>query len=307
MGPEAVLSVFTSHGVANIVCDEPMQRHTTWRIGGPADYFVVPASLDELRGTVLAARHLGLPITVIGRGSNALVLDGGIRGVVVKLHDAFAKVEIEGAAIIAMAGRSYVSAANIALRHGLAGLEFATGIPGSVGGAVMMNAGAYGKETCEVLEWADVMNADGEIERLQNADLKFGYRYSILKDRFGIVTQAKFALSPGDRDALVKQVKQWSQKRVESQPLSWPNCGSVFRNPEGTHAGRLIEAAGLKGFQHGGAKISDKHANFIVNVEGATAADVLWLIRHAQQVVRDQYGIELETEVRVLGEPISGR
>ncbi|WP_067620751.1 UDP-N-acetylmuramate dehydrogenase [Alicyclobacillus acidiphilus] len=302
-----VLSVLSAYGIDDARVDEPMARHTTWRIGGTADYFVMPDSLAKLQGVVRAARDLKLPITVIGRGSNALVLDGGIRGIVVKLHDGFADITVDGTSVIAEAGRSYQSAAYIAIRHGLAGLEFATGIPGSVGGAVMMNAGAYGKETCEVLEWADVMDMDGEVHRYTNADLRFGYRYSILKDQFGIVTRAKFALVEGDKTALSNQVKIWSVRRAESQPLSWPNCGSVFRNPNGTHAGRLIEEAGLKGFEHGGAQISEKHANFIINVKDAKAEDVLWLIRYAQNTIREKYGIELETEVRVLGEPISGR
>lgn len=307
MVSDRMLSVFSTFGVRDVKFDEPMAKHTTWRIGGPADVFVKPTDVAELQAVVKAARDLELPVTVIGRGSNALVLDGGIRGVVVKLHDDFSAIQVDGLSMLAMAGRSYVSAAAIAIRHGLAGLEFATGIPGSVGGAVMMNAGAYGRETREVVEWADVMNMDGEISRLTSADLKFGYRYSILKDEPGIVIQAKFLLVPGDKDALSATVKSWSKRRVESQPLSWPNCGSVFRNPDGNHAGQLIENAGLKGVRHGGAQISEKHGNFIINCNGAIAEDVLWLIRHAQNTVRLAYGIELETEVRVLGESASGR
>lgn len=307
MVAETLLKVFSSYGVEDVRLDEPMANHTTWRIGGPADVLVTPKATSELQGAVRAAQDLKLPVTVIGRGSNTLVQDGGIRGVVVKLHDGFADIQVEGTRVVAMAGRSYVSAANISVRSGLSGLEFATGIPGTVGGAVMMNAGAYGRETCEVLEWADVMDLDGEIRRLTNEELHFGYRYSLLKDHPAIVIRAGFALNSGNRDELVAQVKQWSTRRVDSQPLSWPNCGSVFRNPEGTHAGHLIEQAGLKGLRRGGAQISEKHANFIINVEDAKAADVLWLIRHAQETVRKEYGIELETEVRVLGEQTSGR
>ncbi|WP_206831238.1 UDP-N-acetylmuramate dehydrogenase [Alicyclobacillus fructus] len=297
----------SGHGL-KVTRGEPMKRHTTWRIGGPADYFVEPDSVEALRAAVCAAREHGLPITVIGRGSNMLVLDGGIRGLVIKLHDAFAAYEVEEreCAVRAMAGRSYVALANIAIRHGLSGLEFATGIPGSVGGAVMMNAGAYGRETCEVLEWAEVMDEKGEIQRLSNRDLHFGYRHSVLKERFGIVTWAKFQLQPGDRDEMRRVVRAWSQRRIATQPLSFPNCGSVFRNPEGTHAAKLIEAAGLKGLRRGQAMISDKHANFIINLGNARASDVLWLIRHAQAVVRERFGISLETEVRVLGEPVGG-
>lgn len=296
-----------AHGV-KVIRGEPMKRHTTWRIGGPADYFVEPESVEALRAAVREARAHGLPITVIGRGSNTLVLDGGIRGLVIKLHDAFASYRVaeDECAVYAMAGRSYVALANIAIRHGLSGLEFATGIPGSVGGAVMMNAGAYGRETCEVLAWAEVMDEAGEVKRLSNEELHFGYRHSILKERFGIVTWAKFQLRPGDRDEMRRVVREWSQRRIATQPLSLPNCGSVFRNPEGTHAARLIEEAGLKGLRRGQAMISEKHANFIVNLGNARASDVLWLIRHAQAVVRERFGIALETEVRVLGEPLLG-
>lgn len=302
---EDVLPVFSEYGVTDVRLDEPMSKHTTWRIGGAADVLAVPKTEMELRGAVLAAGELNLPITVIGRGSNALVLDGGIRGLVIKLHDGFATIDVDGNTLTAMAGRSYVSAANIAVKHGLAGLEFATGIPGTVGGAVMMNAGAYGRETREVLVFADVMGPDGEIRRFTNADLHFGYRYSILKDQQGIVVQAKFQLVASDKAALVQKVKAWSARRIETQPLSKPNCGSVFRNPEGTFAGHLIESAGLKGLRRGGAEISEKHANFIINSNHAKAEDVLWLIRHAQKSIREQFGVELETEVRFLGEPAS--
>lgn len=305
MVSEDVLSVFSEYGVTDVRVDEAMSKHTTWRIGGPADVLAVPKTEAELRGAVIAASKLNMPITVIGRGSNALVLDGGIRGLVIKLHDGFSTIDVEGTTVTAMSGRSYVSAANIAVKHGLAGLEFATGIPGTVGGAVMMNAGAYGRETCEVLVWADVMGFDGEIRRFANADLHFGYRYSILKDQPGIVVRAQFQLEASDKTALMQKVKAWSARRVETQPLSWPNCGSVFRNPEGTFAGHLIESAGLKGVRRGGARISEKHANFIINSDNAKAEDVLWLIRNAQKSIREQFGVELETEVRFLGEPAS--
>lgn len=304
MVSQTVSSVFASYGVQDVVMNEPMKKHTTWRIGGPADAFVVPTTAEQLRGAVLAARELEMAITVIGRGSNVLVQDGGIRGLVVKLHDGFSELAVDGTSLVAMAGRSYVSAANIAVKNGLKGLEFATGIPGTVGGAVMMNAGAYGRETCEVLEWADVMDLDGETHRFQNSDLHFAYRYSMLKNQPGIVIRVKFQLSHGDKAELMQKVKGWSRRRLDTQPLSSPNCGSVFRNPEGTHAGHLIESAGLKGMRRGGAQISEKHANFIINSKDAKAEDVVWLIRHAQKSIREQYGIELETEVRFLGEPI---
>jgi UDP-N-acetylmuramate dehydrogenase len=307
MNQSEIQSVFYHHGVRHVEFDAPLAPHTTWRIGGPADVLVTPHSVDEVRGALLAARELGWPWTVIGRGSNLLVLDGGVRGVVLKMGGKLAQIDIIGTRLVAQAGRSFVSAANVAIRHNLAGLEFATGIPGTVGGAVMMDAGAHGGEVRDVLEWADVMDADGEVRRLSNADLKFDYRYSILKDQPGVVIGACFLLRPGDGEELAAKVKQWSIRRASTQPLSLPNCGSVFRNPPGSYAAYLIEQAGLKGLRRGDAQISPKHANFIVNLGHATAEDVLWLMRHAQETVRAKYGITLETEVRIIGEPASGR
>lgn len=304
MTNQRITEAFTRHHVP-FRLDEPMAKHTTWRIGGSADVFVSPASTDELRGALLACAELGLPWTVIGKGSNLLVLDGGIRGLVLKMADPLSKIEIDGQLLRAQAGRSFVSAANISLKNNLSGLAFATGIPGSVGGAVMMNAGAHGGDVSEVLQYADVMGTDGEIRRLSNADLHFGYRYSWLKDHPHVVVEAGFQLTPGDGPALLQQVKQWSMRRASTQPLSMPNCGSVFRNPEGTHAAYLIEQAGLKGQTHGGAQISEKHANFIVNLGHAKASDVLWLMRHAQDTVEQKFDIHLETEVRIVGEPVS--
>lgn len=294
-------------GLEHTKLNEPMANHTTWRIGGPADVFVCPCSVAELQRAVRTAEQQCMPWTVVGRGSNLLVLDGGIRGMVIKMTDNFADIAVDGKRLTALAGRSFVSAANIAIKHNLAGLEFATGIPGSVGGAVMMNAGAHGGEVKDVLEWADVMDGTGEIHRLSNEDLQFRYRYSYLKDHPMIVVKAAFSLRTGDGQALAAQVKAWSTRRASTQPLSMPNCGSVFRNPPGHHAGALIEAAGLKGFRKGNAQISEKHANFIVNLGNATASDVVLLMSHVQETVRDKYGVELETEVRMMGEPASGR
>lgn len=307
MDADSRLRAFTEAGVEHIKLGEPLSLHTTWRIGGPADVWIEPHSIDELRSALWTAQRLGLPWTVIGRGSNLLVQDGGVRGVVLKIGARFGAVQIDGTDLTALAGRSAVSAANIAVRNGLQGLEFATGIPGTVGGVVMMNGGAHGSQVSDVLAWADVMSPDGEVRRLSNRDLKFGYRYSILRDDPGIVVAASFALQPGDGECLVGMVKQWSQRRARTQPLSMPSCGSVFRNPAGNHAGYLIETAGLKGLRRGGAQISEKHANFIVNTGNARAEDVLWLMDYAQETVQQLFGIELETEVRVIGEPASGR
>ncbi|MCL6631689.1 MAG: UDP-N-acetylmuramate dehydrogenase [Alicyclobacillus herbarius] len=300
-------SWFERYHVRNVEYNAPLSVHTTWRIGGPADVLVVPDSVEEVRGALLVAERLGMPWTVIGRGSNLLVLDGGVRGLVLKMGGRMSDLCVLGTRVVAQAGRSFVSLANVAIRNNLRGLEFATGIPGTVGGAVMMDAGAHGGEVRDVLEWADVITPDGTLHRLSNADLRFDYRYSILKDWPAVVISACFRLEPGNGDELKAKVREWSKRRASTQPLSMPNCGSVFRNPPGTFAARLIEAAGLKGLRRGDAQISEKHANFIVNLGHANAEDVLWLMRHAQETVRAKYGITLETEVRVIGDPASGR
>ncbi|MCY0886971.1 MAG: UDP-N-acetylmuramate dehydrogenase [Alicyclobacillaceae bacterium] len=299
-------SALTDAGVGRILLNESMTRHTTWRIGGPADYFVLPSTVEELSRAVRLAGQFGVPWTVIGRGSNLLVQDGGLRGLVIKLHDQFSEVSVSGSRLTALAGRSIVSLAGLAVRDSLGGLEFATGIPGSVGGAVMMNAGAHGSEISRVLDWADVMDGSGEVRRWMSSDLAFAYRYSRLKDEPGIVVRAQFQLEPADKQDMANQIKAWSRRRAATQPLSLPNCGSVFRNPANAHAAELIEMAGLKGLCCGDAQISDKHANFVVNRGAARASDVLWLIHHAQEVVRERFGLELETEVRIIGETEKG-
>jgi UDP-N-acetylmuramate dehydrogenase len=242
-----------------------------------------------------------IPWIAIGKGSNLLVRDGGIRGVVIKLSDNFADLKIEGMRLTAQGGRSFVSAAHHAIRHGLSGLEFATGIPGTVGGAVMMNAGAHGGEVKDVLEECQVLTPEGNFLRLTRDDLRFDYRYSILKDRPMLVVEATFALQEGDSIEMSERVKAWAKRRQTTQPLSLPSCGSVFRNPEGTHSGYLIEQAGLKGTRIGGAQISDLHGNFIVNIGGAKATDVLQLIDLAQRTIAEKYGYELHPEVRIVG------
>ena len=307
MQSDDVLAVLSHYGVKAAKFDEPLSRHTTWRIGGPADVFVTPTSVEGLQGVLRAAAQLDLPWTVIGRGSNLLVQDGGIRGLVIKLQDQFAEITVDGTQLTAQSGRSVVSAANIAIKHDLGGLEFATGIPGSVGGAVMMNAGANGSEVKDALLWAEVMDSNGSIHRLSNTDLQFRYRYSILRERPLIVLKAAFGLYPANGLELREKVQAWTRRRADTQPLSMPSCGSVFRNPPGTYAGQLVELAGLKGLRHRNAQVSEKHANFIVNLGGAKAADVLWLMRHVQDTVRDKFSVNLETEVRIVGEPTSGR
>lgn len=296
-------AVFHGLEVGEIKWNEPISKHTTWKIGGPADMLVTPQKVDHLQVLAKTCSQNGIPWYVIGRGSNLLVRDGGIRGVVIKLADNFSEISVtDDRQVIAQAGRSYVSAANTAIRNGLEGLEFATGIPGTVGGGVMMNAGAHGGETREVLLHADIVEEDGTIRTLHNQDLQFAYRYSILKDHPRIVVRATFQLRQGNTEEMQEKVRSWTKRRQTTQPLQLPNCGSVFRNPEGTHAGYLIEQSGLKGKTIGGAQISDVHANFIVNVNKATASDVLALIELVQTTILKNFGMTLIPEVRIVGE-----
>lgn len=290
-------------GVAPVVLvDEPLARHNTWRIGGTADVFVAPTSAAQVKDAIDRARRHGLSWFVLGRGSNLLVRDGGIRGLVLKLGDGFAEWTVADARLTALAGRGMVSAANIAIRHGLSGLQFATGIPGTVGGAVTMNAGANGGEIRDVLERATILEQGGEIVEWSKEEFAYAYRHSSVKERGVVVLSATFSLQAGDVEEMTRQVQKWGLRRKATQPLSLPSCGSVFRNPAGNHAARLIEGAGLKGLRIGDAAVSDLHANFIVNLGQARAVDVLALIERVQREVLARFDVPLVPEVQVVGE-----
>ena len=284
--------------------DEPLRRYTAWKIGGPADALLEPSSAEELIEAVEKAQSYGIPVTILGGGTNVLVLDGGIRGLTIRLARALTNVEVSGTDVVADAGVLYPVLANTTAGKGLAGLEFATGIPGTVGGAVYMNAGAYGSETREVLVWADVYKPEsGVVERLPNAHLGLSYRRSVLHDRPGwTVLRASYSLTLGDSVELKARIKEFRAQRMNGSP-NRPSCGSTFKRPEGDYPGRVIEAAGLKGTRVGQLEVSPVHANYFVNHGGGTAKDALALIELARETVRDRLGIDLETEVRVLGEP----
>ncbi len=281
--------------------DEPLRRYTAWKIGGPADALLEPKSVEELVSAVRTAGEHGIPVTVLGGGTNVLVLDGGIRGLTIRLAKSLTNVEVEGERVVADAGVLYPVLANTTAAKGLAGLEFATGIPGTVGGAVYMNAGAYGSETREVLDWADVLR-EGEVVRLKNADLDLSYRHSILHENPGwLVLRAGYTLAPGNPDELKARIKEFRAQRMNGSP-SKPSCGSTFKRPENDFPGRVIEAAGLKGTRVGQIEVSPVHANYLVNHGGGTAKDALKLIELVREKVRERLGIELEMEVRVVGE-----
>ena len=282
--------------------DEPLRRYTAWKIGGPADALLEPRSTEYLVAAVQKARENNIPVTILGGGTNILVRDGGIRGLVIRLAKALTNVEISENRVVADAGVLYPVLANTTAAKGLAGLEFATGIPGTVGGAVYMNAGAYGSETVEVLDWADVFR-EGEVVRVPNEDLGLGYRKSILHEHPAwIVLRAGYTLAPGDPEELKARIKEFRSQRMNGSPNK-PSCGSTFKRPEGDFPGRVIEAAGLKGARVGNIEVSPVHANYLVNLGGGTAQDALQLIDHVRETVREKLGIELESEVRVIGEP----
>jgi UDP-N-acetylmuramate dehydrogenase len=284
--------------------DEPLARYTAWKIGGPADALLEPRSVEELISAVKKANEHGVPVTILGGGTNVLVRDGGVRGLTIRLAKALTNVEFDGDQVIADAGVLYPVLANTTAARGLAGLEFATGIPGTVGGAVYMNAGAYGSETVEVLDWADVFQAEtGEIVRMANEDLDLSYRRSILHERPGwTVLRAGYTLAPGDPAELKARIKGFRAQRMSGSP-NRPSCGSTFKRPPGDFPGRVIEAAGLKGTRIGNVEVSPVHANYLVNLGGGTAEDALTLIDLVRETVREKLSVELEAEVRVIGEP----
>ena len=284
-----------------LLFDEPMAAHTTFRVGGPADLFYLPRSAAELKKALQAADSAGVPALVIGNGSNLLVRDGGVHGLVIALGEDFSTVRVEGTTLFAEAGARLSRVAQTAQAAGLAGLEFASGIPGTLGGGVAMNAGAYGGQISDVLIDAEVL-LDGEVRTLDRAALEMGYRSTLPLRKGGIVTSARFELTPDDPAVIDARMRELNARRRDKQPLNFPSAGSTFKRPEGYFAGALIEGAGLKGASVGGAQVSHKHAGFIVNTGSATAADVLALIHHVQEAVYQKDGVRLELEVRVVGE-----
>ena len=283
--------------------NEPMARHTSFRVGGPADRFVIPESETELREAVLDCKKSGQPWYMIGNGSNLLVGDKGFRGTIIST-ERLTELEVykNENSIIAGAGVMLSKLANTAAREKLTGLEFAAGIPGTVGGAVMMNAGAYGSEMKNVLLWADVMDWYGTVKRLKNEELELGYRTSALERRGLFAVRAAFSLTTGDPGAIRAKMEELAAKRKEKQPLEYPSAGSTFKRPEGYFAGKLIMDAGLRGYRVGGAQVSQKHCGFVVNTGNATAQDVRTLIADVSAEVDRQFQVKLEPEIKMLGE-----
>ena len=286
----------------SILIDEPMSRHTTFRLGGPADFFVTPKAKEEVRDVIRICKEAGMPYYIIGNGSNLLVSDAGYRGVIVQIYKEMNEVKVEGDLVKAQAGALLSGIAAKALGAELTGFEFASGIPGTIGGACVMNAGAYGGEMKDVLESVTVLTGEGKIIELGRNELELGYRTSVIAKKGYIVLGAVLKLERGDGEKIKTYMDELKEKRVTKQPLEYPSAGSTFKRPEGYFAGKLIEDAGLRGFQVGGAQVSEKHCGFVINRDHATAADIMELMRQVQIRVKENSGVDLEPEVKRLGD-----
>ena len=285
----------------SVCTDELMSRHTTFRIGGPASVFVTPKSEKDLVTAIEICRSQGAPYFILGNGSNLLVSDQGYDGVVVHIGSDLRDISVEGTEITAKTGAMLSQVAHAALAHGLTGMEFAAGIPGSLGGACMMNAGAYGGEMSQILVGVRALDDKGQIVELAADQLELGYRHSIMMEKQYVVLGARIHLEKGNPEKIQAQMDDLKEKRIAKQPLEYPSAGSTFKRPEGACAGKLIMDAGLRGFRIGDAMVSEKHCGFVVNAGKATAEDVCGVISHVQQVVMEKYGKELEPEIRFLG------
>ena len=285
-----------------VYVDEPMSRYTTFRVGGPADFFVTPKAKEEVRDVIRICKEAGMPYYIIGNGSNLLVSDAGYRGVIVQIYKEMNEVKVEGDLVKAQAGALLSGIAAKALGAELSGFEFASGIPGTIGGACVMNAGAYGGEMKDVLESVTVLTGEGKIIELGRNELELGYRTSVIAKKGYIVLGAVLKLERGDGEKIKTYMDELKEKRVTKQPLEYPSAGSTFKRPEGYFAGKLIEDAGLRGFQVGGAQVSEKHCGFVINRDHATAADIMELMRQVQIRVKENSGVDLEPEVKRLGD-----
>ncbi len=288
-------------GAAHVLVREPMSRHTTFRTGGPADLLVQPEA-EQIAPILEVCRNEEIPWTVIGNGSNLLVGDGGIRGVVLEIGKQMSDVVIEGTVITAGAGAMLSSIASRAAAADLTGMEFASGIPGSLGGAVVMNAGAYGGEMKDILQKVTVLTPDGTVQTLSVEELELSYRHSIIPEKGYLVISAVLKLQPSNADEIQSIMDDLKEKRVSKQPLEYPSAGSTFKRPEGYFAGKLIQDAGLRGFRVGGAQVSEKHCGFIINRDQATSTDICQLMQQVSEIVYEKFGVRLEPEVKKIGE-----
>ena len=286
----------------NILLEEPMHKHTTFRVGGPAEVFVTVENKEQLEKIIKYLNLVERPYFILGNGSNLLVGDKGYRGVIIRLGGEFNTLKTEGTLLTAGASVLLSAAARAAMENGLTGMEFASGIPGSIGGGVKMNAGAYDGEMRQIVESVQVMYKDGSILDLDNETMEFGYRNSVIKNRPYVVLQVSLRLQPGNREEILARMNELADRRKEKQPLEFASAGSTFKRPEGYFAGKLIMDSGLRGARIGGAQISEKHCGFVINDGTATAADIAELIQEVSETVKEKFGVTLEPEVILLGD-----
>ena len=289
-------------GSKDVLRDEPLNQHTTYKIGGLADVFVTPRDIKALRMTISLCKEVGLPYYIMGNGSNLLFGDKGFRGVIIQIFHNISEVKLEDNCLFVEAGALLSKVANIALVNSLKNLEFASGIPGTFGGAVMMNAGAYGGEMKDVIESVRVIDQQGEVKTLELEELDLGYRRSILMEKPYVVIDGVLRLEKGNYQEIFDLMEEYKERRISKQPLDLPSAGSTFKRPEGYFAGKLVADAGLAGFQIGGARVSEKHCGFVVNVGDATAADVVALMEQVSHKVAEKFGVKLEPEVKLVGD-----
>lgn len=284
------------------IFDEPMKAHTTFRIGGKADCFINASSIDDVKNVLAYAKENNIPLLVMGNGSNMLVSDKGIRGIVLRISKEMNDCQIDGCEVFAQAGILLSSLASKIQKAGLSGFEELSGIPGTLGGGIYMNAGAYGGELKNIVKEVTFITREGELSTLPAHELDFGYRHSIFEDNGAVILSATLVLQKGNPDEIKAKMNEYTQRRNDKQPINMPSAGSTFKRPEGYFAGKLIQDSNLKGYSIGGAQVSEKHSGFVVNTGGATAADVLNLIEHVQNTVKKNFGVELEPEIRLIGE-----
>ena len=294
------IEAFASEGA--FLYDEPLRNHTTFRVGGKADAFLSVNNEEELKKAIQICKEKSLPYFILGNGSNILVSDEGFRGLVIAIGDKMADITVEGTKITAQAGALLSTVAQTAAKHSLTGMEFASGIPGSIGGAIVMNAGAYDGEMKMIVDTVTLLSEDGQVRTFTCDEMEFGYRTSRIKREKGIVLSVTLSLTEGDVEAIQAKMKDFAARRRDKQPLEYPSAGSTFKRPEGMFAGKLIMDAGLRGYSVGGAQVSEKHCGFVINKGDATATDVYTLIGDVQKKVKEEFGVTLEREVILVGD-----
>lgn len=296
--------IFENGNYGEVRFSEEMKNHTTFEIGGPCDVMIIPENKEQVLNTLKTIKEHDFSYMVIGNGSNLLVSDQGLRMVIIKLGEAFSQIKIEGEKVYAQAGAKLAEVAKASIEEGLAGMEYVSGIPGNIGGAITMNAGAYGGEMKDIVGTVTCLGQDLEIRTYTNEDMHFSYRHSRVQEENLIVLEVELALEKGNQEEIDELYHSLTQRREEKQPLEYASAGSTFKRPEGYYAGKLIDDAGLRGYKHNNAMVSEKHCGFVINTGGAACDDVLYVIRHIQKEIYDKYRVKLQTEVKILGEEI---